>query len=363
MQAIINSEPKGIYKIKFGFFTESRPVRSMDLITYRLLNLLLYSCFYFSNIVGILPNQNLSQYVCDGITCLKMLDSDFKELESELKKKEIKQPIIFLNMAMPIIYDVIKNYSTTFETSDKSNAFEQKVSQEIQRLISTFNNNLVNYQAENNKVLGIGKESYEALVGETHLPSEYDSNQYPFLKYFMFTEYPNEDILAKKNNSINDSIHKYPVISQYFLLGDNVRNLKHLLLTQSFSSKLIHYYSYKISREEARKKFIKEEIESMDNNEELLNEFERFLPLYNDLQHKGVQFKCRPPMKARQLSEESELAYFLNDDGQLDYGMHIAAINQKFIEWQNEFLNRISENLIPSHPLYFMKEGCFCLLF
>jgi hypothetical protein len=133
--------------------------------------------------------------------------------------------------------------------------------------------------------------------------------------------------------------------------------LKHLLLTQSFTSKLIHYYSYKISREDARKKFIKEEIESMDNNEELLNEFERFLPLYNDLQHKGVQFKCRPPMKARQLSEESELAYFLNDDGQLDYGMHIAAINQKFIEWQNEFLNRISENLIPTHPLYFMKEG------
>ena len=42
-------------------------------------------------------------------------------------------------------------------------------------------------------------------------------------------------------------------------------------------------------------------------------------------------------MSQREISSRDCLAYFLNDDGEFDYGMRIASIYQNFISFQNEF--------------------------
>ena len=55
------------------------------------------------------------------------------------------------------------------------------------------------------------------------------------------------------------------------------------------------------------------------------------------------QFGNRDKMPIINLDENSTLAYFLNDDGEIGKGMYIAAAYQNFINWQNKFLDELIE--------------------
>ena len=45
------------------------------------------------------------------------------------------------------------------------------------------------------------------------------------------------------------------------------------------------------------------------------------------------------PIKA--FNSEDKLAYYLNDDKGIGYGMYFSAALENFINWQNTFLNHI----------------------
>ena len=46
-------------------------------------------------------------------------------------------------------------------------------------------------------------------------------------------------------------------------------------------------------------------------------------------------------MPVKDLSSKDKLIYFLNDNGELYNGMYLASACDKFIEWQNTFLQPI----------------------
>ena len=50
-------------------------------------------------------------------------------------------------------------------------------------------------------------------------------------------------------------------------------------------------------------------------------------------------------MKPKNLSQNDNLIYFLNDDGEIGNGIYLAAACQKFITWQNNFLQPIIDSV------------------
>ena len=64
-------------------------------------------------------------------------------------------------------------------------------------------------------------------------------------------------------------------------------------------------------------------------------------------------YKSLKKIKYKDLEKDTPLIYFFNDDNELDYGIYIAAAYQKFISWQNEFLQCIIPSIDKDSNLYF----------
>ena len=61
-------------------------------------------------------------------------------------------------------------------------------------------------------------------------------------------------------------------------------------------------------------------------------------------------------MDIKYIKESDPIAFVLNDDGEVSYGMYLAEAYQKFINWQNSFLNNIIENISQSGVLHYFKD-------
>ena len=63
------------------------------------------------------------------------------------------------------------------------------------------------------------------------------------------------------------------------------------------------------------------------------------------------------PLNERKIDDDDYLAFFLNDDGENDYGMRIASIYQNFISFQNEFLDNIYDAIKFSGKNYYYTKN------
>jgi hypothetical protein len=96
---IIENSKFGISKIsKIAFENINQSARKLSLVGYRLLNFILYSHLFYSNCLGLISNEIMSKYICDGITCIKMLVIDWNLLKEALHSKGIQIIQIFKNM-------------------------------------------------------------------------------------------------------------------------------------------------------------------------------------------------------------------------------------------------------------------------
>ena len=108
---------------------------------------------------------------------------------------------------------------------------------------------------------------------------------------------------------------------------------------------MIDHYSYKISREDATKRIVKDEDIYKNNEQRFKDKFERFIKIWKHLKPSATKYGCRQEMSPIDLDEKKSLAFFLNDNGEIGKGMYIAAAYQNFIDWQNKFLDGLIEPL------------------
>ena len=112
-------------------------------------------------------------------------------------------------------------------------------------------------------------------------------------------------------------------------------------------------YSNKITRVESKRILIKNELM---NNPEIKPKYENFEKGYNAISDKALKYGCKQLEKIKRISSEDPIAYILNDNGELGYGMYIAAAYQKFFEYQNNFLNPILGNIDLTELKYFKNQ-------
>ena len=69
-----------------------------------------------------------------------------------------------------------------------------------------------------------------------------------------------------------------------------------------------------------------------------------------------MKYKCRPEMKLKDIKDRDVIINLLNDNGEWLFWIYLASIYQKFINWQNTFLNNIIRNINQKGVLYFFLK-------
>lgn len=76
----INKPSKDIFKYN------DIKIRHLSTVGYRLLNFILYSHLFFSNSLGEMSDEDLNNYLCDGMNCIQMIKTDWELLQEALGK-------------------------------------------------------------------------------------------------------------------------------------------------------------------------------------------------------------------------------------------------------------------------------------
>ena len=203
----------------------------------------------------------------------------------------------------------------------------------------------------NKKLSSVDKEDIRVILNETFSPldSKFSESKYPLLKYFMYTEYKTNFKEALKKEEEYMSNYRYPLLNIYLNHSNDQKMLKYLPSFNDFNNYMLENYSYHITRENAKKT-------SLSNTEYDGNKFDNFKNSWEKIYQFATEYKSNK-MEPRNLSKDDKLIYFLIDDNENEYGMHIAAAYQRFISWQNKFLLPIIESSQFNGILYYYIEN------
>ena len=355
---ILKNSIFGINQIKKDRFDKiGLKVRNLSIIGYRLLNFILYSHLFFSQCLGYITEQNMSKYICEGLSCIEMLEIDWDLLKDALQSKGIQIIQIFMNMIFDKICEKLKNCKEIKNYEDLVK-FEEEIEKLLEESYKEYNEYSKKYLEINQEALQIDKYNMKSLMLENNDVNDYDENKYPFYRLFLMTTYPTKENFINELKKVPYYERKYPLLNLYLLVDNKEKELiKYLPDFNEFTNFMIDNYSYKVSREEASNKLIKDEDIYKMNQGGFKDKFKRFINIWKKLKVYATKYGCRDDMPEIDLDENKSLAHFLNDNGELCKGMYIAAAYQKFINWQNVFLDRLIEPLRQSGILHhFVKN-------
>ena len=371
---------KGIFEQSYLFFVkETKNIRNLNQISFRLLNFIIYSNIYFSYKCGFITLEeiNSNKYVPileeafkgdyndkEGFAYIKYRsellnkrkegiknENDILEilkLNWDLLQKQLqdKKNQIFINLLFNELFLLIKN-TENMATPEERNEFESKIN-------SLINTTLDNYDINSKKYLDFIKnlalENLEAKYIILEDSNMIDDVEFQFPYYYELLSIPTveENKLKEKLYLIKDVENKYPVLCSY--LNANKKDIEYLQTfpqINNFVNYTIEKYTNEISRVKAQSIKINNEINEKNIPKNLFNEF---LKGFNKsgLYKIATRFEChdlQERIKIRELTKEDRLCDFLIDNGVQDYGMQLAAVYQIFISYQNSFLNKIIEKI------------------
>ena len=288
-----------------------------------------------------------------------MIEINWNLLKNTISNKGFEKIQIFLNIISQKLFDLIEN-SKNFEDKNNRKTFEDELNKIIEDTIQNKNKLINKYIALNNELFSLDLKSLKSIIQESNNPELYEFEEYPFLEYFMISPVVNKEFFIKNFQNDPTNEDKFPVISNYINVSQNffLKLLKNINNINPFINFMIDYYSYKISREEGKKKLIKDELSMINNVNNKINLlFENFKKGWENVYKEAIKYKCRPEMNPKEINQNDLISFVLNDDGELGNGMYIAAAYQNFIEYQNQFLYSIVNNTKKESPLYYLIEN------
>ena len=348
----INNDKKTTLKIGINYVPKERmtciqkKVRSLGEISFRLLNFILYNHLFFANCLNYYPNEEFKKDLKEtGINCLEIIQINWNLLEESLKKRNIANIQIFMNLIFKKLSEIIKN-CPLIKSEKELNKFEEEIEKLIESCINDYPDYSKKYMEINEKLTSITKKSLRAIISELEPPNEelYPYNEYPFLKYFIYTKYQTIEDLKKYIGEKESYMNEFPLLYKYLLYinGESeAKNLKYLPIFNEFTNLMVNYYSFNITREDS--KTIRICDQTILNNEGFNDILDTFISSFNKIKDKAKEYN-KKELEEKTLSSNDKLAYFLNDNNEPGFGMYIAAAFEYFIKSQNEFLDHIINN-------------------
>ena len=370
---------KGFKRVKTSFFKSiDKIVRNMSNVTYRVLSFIFYSCIYYNEKLGYLKNNDLNNFYFSDASEKNedaskknedaseknedaskkkesieyILIETWKILKEELLKREITNIQCFLNMIIPKISEIIFENDKGMINENERFEFENKFNEVIENSILNYKDYYEDYIKNNKEILEIEDDTIKSILQETSDINNLSPKNFPLINYFYATNYPNYEKFWEQFSSIPKVDIEYPVISKYLYTSQDIEGIKFLEnfhLINPFVTFMLDKYSNKISREEAKKRTIKGELE---NNEEMKKLFEKFKKGWKNIYKDLSNYDCNGQLPEKNITEDDCLAYCLNDNLENDYGKYIATAYKDFITYQNEFLKPLIENNSNNEYLY-----------
>ena len=346
-----------IKKEEFVKIIENNLIRNMDNLTYRIINFILYSHIFYANILEILSNEDIKCLLIEDMDLFTILENDWDSIQQLIKdKNNIKDMREFMNIIYHIIENKIVNCNEIFDKKEQRNLFEKEINDLIQLSLNEDNNEFKtlksNYEKSLNN-LNLNKKSLLSIINEEYPPTDQEYINDPLfknLKYFMLSDCPNIDLLKHNLENIKDHYKKYPLLNKILNERQQIELLQNLPNINQLSNLFLQKYSYNIKRNDAKDK--KLSIEQTNIINELFNgdeeKFKKLIENYtkswNNIKDIAVKYSCKDEMNPHEIKnyEDEYLANFLVDDGEIYYGMYLAAAYQNFIYLENNFIKSIT---------------------
>ena len=344
-------------------------VRNMNIITFRLLNFILYSCLLSSYSLKNISDEEIEDYLIKQHNLFWIVKKNWELLAISLREKGIENVQIFINIIFDDIIEKINNLDTV-DTIEKLNIFENDINDYIMNIISKkeiIEQKVNEYKSINKELNNLNPYCIKELIKSSFEPSVYDQNQYPDIQYYFVSSPQNLENFTHKFNSEKENEKKYFLINLLVNKDQEITkdaiNLKNIENLNKLGNILINIFSYKISRDEAKRVKFSDKLpdifnsyNKIDNQNELKNEEdfkEKFIdPFFNSwdkVKSKSIQYKCMILKNGKKLgvpldmNMNNTLAYFLVDVGDQDGGIFLASAYEHLIEWQNKIINLIIE--------------------
>ena len=356
IEPIKNKSKYGFRAISRDYFErQEKEIRNLSEIGYRLLNFIAYSFLFFSFCLDNITKGKMEKYLIEDMRILKIIETDWKLLSEALSKKNINSTQIFMNMIFKKLSLKLRECKILKKAEERDN-FENEIEKLISEGIDNYDTYKEKYDKENNAQLKVSNYSFKSILNQMVEPKEeiYPKREYPYFNYFRLTKYKTLEDFSKRM----PSKEKYILTNLLLINIEELQKLEYLPDFNNFINTMLEEYSFKISREEAKKRSLNEE--AIFKNENFRNKFKIFLKSWNYIKDDARKYECRDEMPVKTLSESDKLNYFLNDNGEIKGGMYIAAAYSKFIEWQNNIVKPIIDanplGGILSHYVDFLKK-------
>jgi hypothetical protein len=208
---------KGIVKgLDINDFENPSSTRDIDIITFRLLNFILYSYLMGSYILKSLSKEEVKDYLILGYkpSLFDVIKKNWELLNYSLKIKGIENIQIFMNMIFDDLIVMINNLGLV-DSIEKLNAFETDVNKYIMNIISKkeiiekINNE---YKSMNKELNIISPFSLKEIIKSSFDPSLYNQNEYPDIQYYMVSSLQNYESFVNKFKSSKEN-------EKYFLIN------------------------------------------------------------------------------------------------------------------------------------------------
>ena len=322
-------------------FLKREKIRDLTQIPYRILNFIYYSHLFISKIFNYISENNLSIFQVKDMDIFESLETDWDILDELLKEKKIKNPQIFLNIIYSNVYQLFNNIQF-FKTDEKCKNFEILFENTINEILNN-TKGIKEYEEINSNLMNFEPLSDMAIIYEKFPPYIYDKNTYPDFEFFINTITPDIETFKKKFSFLTNTEDKYPLLK--IILTQDMDKIELLKLIPKFnklSNYLLEKCSFKFSRESANNTKLKSEFNYNEIKDDLLNFIDSWNKIRPIIENYGCkQFKNNGVKYFTEINTNSPISYFLVDEGEFGYGMVLAAIYKKLIEFQNTFLNQI----------------------
>ena len=361
---------KGIINdFRYTDFEKNSPVRELNVISYRIMNFILYSYLLAAFILNNLSKDEARNYLVENLfphTLFGIIKKGWELLNISLNEIGIENIKVFMNMIFDKVIELMNSLESV-ETQNKLDIFEKSLNECIIEIITNKENiEKLNkdYQELNNELLDFDPQSIKEIIQGNFEPSIYSQEKYPDIQYYSVSNIFDFNSFVNTFKSLEDNKKKYALINilinKESELTEDAINVKSLVNINKLVNLLLNIYSFKISRDEGKKKILNEELTyikdtynemnsiKLDDENALIKEYiEPFISSWDKIKGKSVQYKCRilreleKGEKPLDMKIDNSLCYFLVDDGDKDGGMFLASAYQHLIDWQNLFINEI----------------------
>ena len=327
----LENDSKGVNISKKSHFDKmDKTVRNQSQIGYRLMNLILYSHLF----TNVLFKNDEEIFVSGELTYLDYIRGNWNKLKKLLDDKGINI-YIFMNLIFKDLFNYlskqkqIDNYEKLLEIEKEiENIIENKVFKKTEKIKEKELTKYAVFANFYNKQKEVFREkdpdSKTSIIKEMNSPDTYKEEQYPYYKYFLYSDYPDEDFLKAREELDKE---KYPVIDLYLNREKKKKGINKEFIRFNFVVKsLLNEFSNKIPKNTS-KKLTLEKTYLYKENTKICN---AFIKAMKD--------------KIENISKESNLENFLID-GSNEKGKLYIDMYKRYAEAQNNSLNEIVDKL------------------